>query len=285
MSAAKQLNLYQQLDYPEEESCDTFTAQDIEEQQIRCEALNQEDKCKCEQVLHDISLNIKTGLEKRIKISHLVMCSVHAFHNTDWYDSDNVDVCECVEERMNAILACPELSCNTTSLKSKDILPGYLSFLKFKCNPRLKDMRLEEVYQQFCDVSFEQANESVLMKPFMKMFEFINIKSYSEAYCESVGSLMNILVDKGRNLAAGNFSKELMFAFNAPSIHILSKKFIPEVAKTLVDEKKIIYFRSYDSSTYKSNFNKLKFTCLSSSLGNFRMKVDSNGHLPLSFFN
>ena len=288
ISAAKQINLYQQLDFsdPQEEACDSFTAQDIVEQDIGCETLNQESKIKCEQVLSDLSSQIKTGLDKRIKISHLIMCCVDSFHNTDWYDSDDVNACEHAEERLNAILACPEMSsCTTTSLLSKDILPGYLAFLEFKCNSRFNNMRLEEIYQQFCDVSSKQSDESVLMKPFMRMFEFVNIKSYSEAYCESVGSLMNILVDKGRNLSAGNFSKELIFAFNAPSIHILSEKFIPEVAKTLVDDKQISYFRGCESSTYNSYFNKLKFSNLSSSLGNYRMKVDSNGHLPLKFFN
>ena len=68
-------------------------------------------------------------------------------------------------------------------------------------------MSVEEVYQLF----FKTMCSDSVTTPFMTLFEFINIKSSSEAYCESVGSLMNILVNKGRNLAAGNFSKELIF--------------------------------------------------------------------------
>ena len=47
---------------------------------------------------------------------------------------------------------------------------------------------------------------------------------------------MNILVKKGRNLSAAHFSRELIFAFNAPAIHVLSQSVIPEIAKDLVEK-------------------------------------------------
>ena len=91
---------------------------------------------------------------------------------------------------------------------------------------------------------------------------------------------MNILVDKGRNLSAGNFSKELVFAFNAPPIHILSESFIPEVVDTLVGDKQMLFFRKGDST----NQAKMKLKSLSASLGNYRQKANNNSHLPLCFF-
>ena len=48
---------------------------------------------------------------------------------------------------------------------------------------------------------------------------------------------MNVLVNEGRNLSAANFSRELIFAFNAPAIHILSQSIIPEIANHLVEKE------------------------------------------------
>ena len=77
-------------------------------------------------------------------------------------------------------------------------------------------LRLEDIYQKFHKaVAVKEENNSFIM-----LFELVNIKSYSEAYCESVGCMMNICVHKGRNLSAGNFSRELIFAFNSPSLRV-----------------------------------------------------------------
>ena len=134
--------------------------------------------------------------------------------------------------------------------------------------------------KKFTNFFFHLQRKNQTIKPSLPCFEFINIKSFTEAYRESVGSLMNILVDKGRNLSAGNFSKELVFAFNAPPIHILSESFIPEVVDTLVGDKQMLFFRKGDST----NQAKMKLKSLSASLGNYRQKDNNNSHLPLCFF-
>ena len=100
--------------------------------------------------------------------------------------------------------------------------------------------RLEDIYQKFHEaVAVKEENNSFIM-----LFELVDVKSYSEAYCESVGSMMNICVHKGRNLSAGNISRELIFAFNSPSLHVLSSKFIPEIVEIPINEKKMKFFRN-----------------------------------------
>ena len=99
----------------------------------------------------------------------------------------------------------------------------------------------------------------------MIFFEFINIKSFSEAYCESEGSMMNILVDKGRNLTPSNFSRELILSFNSPPLHILAKTIIPELVKQLLKDKRMEFFRTSELS----NLRRLKFETLSAPIGNY----------------
>ena len=77
------------------------------------------------------------------------------------------------------------------------------------------------------------------------MFETIQIKSFSEAVCESIGSVMKIAKGKGRNCDPVNFSKEMILSYNLPPLHILSQGFIPEIVKELSTQKE--YFQRGDS--------------------------------------
>ena len=136
-------------------------------------------------------------------------------------------------------------------------------------------MSIEELYQKFV------SSLKGVQEPFCKLFELVNIKSFSEAYCESVGSMMNRCVDNGRNLSAANFSRELIFAFNAPPLHILNLVFIPEVVRIIVDEKKIMFFRKLDNTADR---HRLRFETVSASIGNYRIDAEKKSHLPINFF-
>ena len=77
-----------------------------------------------------------------------------------------------------------------------------------------------------------------------------------------------------------NFSKVLCLKFNLPPLHIMKIKFIPEIAKHLVDTEKKEYFT-------KTAQNKLKFATLSATIGNFRNKEEKAfhySHLPINLF-
>ena len=101
--------------------------------------------------------------------------------------------------------------------------------------------------------------------PFVKLFQHTQVKSYSEAMFETVGSIMKIHGGQGRNLHPANFSKEIFLKFNLPPLHIMKQKLIPEVAKDLVlNEKKV--FQT------KTLLKDVKFAELSASVGNFRKK-------------
>ena len=157
----------------------------------------------------------------------MIKASVTAFRDTVWYDKNDPNVKSKAEQIVKELIDNLSIKLNV-----QNVLPGYLSFLDFKQNFQM--LRLEDIYQKFHEaVAVKEENNSLIM-----LFELVNIKSYSGAYCESVGSMMNICVHKGRNLSAGNFPRELILAFNSPSLHILSSKLIPEIVEILINEKK-----------------------------------------------
>ena len=155
------------------------------------------------------------------------------------------------------------------------IVPEYIDFLQFKSSQGDSNISVEEWYHLF---SKKQAEHTT----FMKLFEFINIESFSEAYCESVGSMMNMIVDKRRNLADGNFSRELIFAFNSPTLHIFAENMLTGIVESIIREKS--FFRELDSTNFPSYSRKLNFQALASTIGNFCNLYEKHTHLPISFF-
>ena len=109
-------------------------------------------------------------------------------------------------------------------------------------------------------------------------FENVMIRSYSEAMAETVGSIMGIGISRGRNTHPTNLEKEVKLRFNLPPLHILVKKFIPE----LVSESQTEYFRKGDGK--KSQMRNFKFVKTSASVGNFRCLQTNKSHLPIDFF-
>ena len=152
---------------------------------------------------------------------------------------------------------------------------GFLQFVRLK---KLKGYRsLEEHYADFYSLSrnVESADQ------FISFFEKIQLKSFSEAICESIGSIMKISTGKNRNLEPINLSKEIYLCFNLPPLHILKKTFIPELVKKL--RKNRSFFRKTVHSR-QSWVNKLKFVESSATLGNFRKKEEMRSKLPLEWF-
>ena len=88
-------------------------------------------------------------------------------------------------------------------------------------------MRLEIYYKQFClrQLQHDEGTDS-----FRDFYEHLNIRTYSKAICETIGSIMGIALANGRNLEPPNLNKEVYIRFNSPPLHILQRKFIPAVA-------------------------------------------------------
>ena len=95
----------------------------------------------------------------------------------------------------------------------------------------MKKIQLEAIWKNFYQTYNEQCPN------FINLFQFVQIKTYSEAICETVGSIMNIHRGRGRNLHPVNFSKEIFLKFNLPPLHHLDKTFIPTLVKKKIEER------------------------------------------------
>ena len=165
--------------------------------------------------------------------------------------------------------------CSKINYDVEALTRSYINFTRLR---KMKNgVSLEKVYEEFHRL-YSQDEENV---QFISFFEKIEIKSFSEAIAEGIGSIMKIATGKGRNLEPLNFSKEIFLTFNLPPLHILKKKFIPEIAAEL--SRKKLFFRKC-ANTFPSYQAKLKFTDLSASLGNYRAREETNCRLPVELF-
>ena len=63
---------------------------------------------------------------------------------------------------------------------------------------------------------------------FIDMFLRIQVESFSEAVCDTIGSIMSTANKKGRNCYPVNFSEEVSLCHNLPPMHILARSFVTE---------------------------------------------------------
>ena len=154
-------------------------------------------------------------------------------------------------------------------------LPAYKVFVKFARDQFIVNgNELEVTWKLF----WAKYNSNEMYVTFIQLFEHIQVKSYSEALCETVGSLMKIHHGRCRNVHPVNFNKELFLRFNLPPLHVMKKRLIPDVVQVKLQEEK----KMFVSKTARKGM--LKFGNLSSSVGNFRVKEEEASHLPLSLF-
>ena len=108
---------------------------------------------------------------------------------------------------------------------------------------------------------------------FFLLLELCMNKSYSEAICETVGSIMRIHGGKGRHLHPVNFSKEVCLNFNLPPVHTLTS-IISGLTNQIVNVEKKRFSRRGRSGLWK-------YSKYSASVGNYRNRVEDESHTPV----
>ena len=91
---------------------------------------------------------------------------------------------------------------------------------------------------------------------------------------------MKLKCSKNRYLEPVNFGKEMYLQFNLPPIHVLSDKFVPELAKLLVEKRKSRFFRKFETQR-PSWVKRLVSADLSASLNRFRINEEEKMRLPM----
>ena len=159
---------------------------------------------------------------------------------------------------------------HTDSFKDihEHITDGYLRYLSHKA--KYEDHKPEIIYQRYSKL-FKNEED----KAFQMLYEFVNIRTYSEAICETIGSMMAISVSNGRNLQPINLRKEVFLRFNLPPIHHL-EKFTSELAKQWRVNKTNMYRKGKKRSG-------LKLDEISSTIENYRKRREEKSYTPVDF--
>ena len=273
-----------------EDEDDYVDASDIVVAEIPIEEYALYKEVRVEARLQSLCLDLFEAFTERVPVSDFMKEAGNAFHGDfSWYTViDSEDGSSNAEEvkAENLERASQVVSSLLSSWKqpissyydAETVGRGFCLFVEFKkvsCSP---DEALEVVYKKFV----EKLGSTNVTEEFRDMFERIQIKTYSEAVCETVGSIMSIARGTGRNCDPLNFSVEVGLSYNLPPLHILMKKFIPEIVKELVAKKE--YFRKGDKKA-ASIVSRLKSSSLSSSLFNFRAEEEKKSKLPIDIFN
>ena len=220
----------------------------------------QETKQEVETHLSLISRKLATSLKTRKHDLAILEHAKEAFP----FKETNFTQCEAEEKLENLHNSLP--SSKKDIFKLPDILPGYSLFLDF-CNSSTihTPVKPEILYDGF----FQLHKDNLLVLPFLKFFEFIQSKSYSEAICETIGSIMKIHGGKGRNLLSFNFSKEIYLNFNMPPLQVMKSTIISRLAKYLVENEKKDYSR-------RTHMSRWLHKTVSSTVWNFRKSEEKN---------
>jgi hypothetical protein len=162
----------------------------------------------------------------------------------------------------------------------EEVILGYTLYVNMMCTEKALAQtngvlmpKIETIWIKYWNKYGHDPN----VLPFIELFQFVQGKSFSEAICETVGSIMNIHKGRGRNLHPVNYAKELYLRFNLGPTHILAEHFIPEIVEIKTEEENKSYFT-------KAPLAKLKYDAWSSTIGNFRVNEVEKCHLPCDFF-
>ena len=226
-----------------------------------------------EKKLEALVESLLKSLDSRVDIPDLWIKAEQAFINISWFSEETVD--DVLKEKICDILEQLK-SFNKSKYEEciEEISLGYRIFLKHASQmTETASMPLSNVYKSFCQkYSIEETGL------FKEMFDHINVRSYSEAMCETIGSIMGISVSRSRNILPLNLHKEVFLLFNLPPYPVLQEKgFVKEIAEkwsnTITNEKSK-FFRLHDKRSG------LKLSHLSSSIETYRKKCAMSGHFP-----
>ena len=128
------------------------------------------------------------------------------------------------------------------------LLDGYLSFQKlFK--ELHNEFGLHEIYRKWHNkyIQIEEPLESTVV--FSQLFECVQVRSTSEAFCETVGSVMSNHCGKNRYLRPVNFNKEVYLDVNLGPLHMcenLVQEMYQRMGKKAKEKREYIFKEASD---------------------------------------
>ena len=168
----------------------------------------EEKKSEVESKMSKLCGSLIQGIDKRMKKTELQNMTLR-FLGTFNPESEATTLDE-LESLINHIPG-P----HAESYSALDCLPGYVTWQQFglKEKERNKDLTHEKIWEKYVEKHGNSFTE------FVDLYEDINIRTMSEAMAETVGSIMNAAISRGRNPHPFNLSIEICLRFNLPPLH------------------------------------------------------------------
>ena len=211
---------------------DNISAEDVKIEKIPIIDCTDELLQKTENKLTKVCKELLKNLELRLDIPSYLTHGRKAFVETKWFDlrQDENEAKQIISDLLDSL---PQ-GINKLDEFKRNIVKidyGYLTYLKFSHKESLDKARNDKINSEFIYEKYCKTNTQSEDLAFQQLYEYVNIRTYSEAICETIGSMMAISLSNGRNLSPFNLEKEICLKFNLPPLHILNETFVPEIAK------------------------------------------------------
>lgn len=197
----------------------------------------------------------------------LQKATIEAFGKShDVSELSDADAFNCLHEKLERVIhALPEHQ--KVHFDSLQAMPGFENWNSFLAqNPKTPMHLLWKQFVALKEVS-GQGN-------FMKLFECTQIRSMSEAICESIGSMMGTHTGRNRYLKPDYFSKELFLRYNLGGLHSLEP-----LIEEIVQDTKTEYVRRCNSKRPD-----MLVSVTSSTIYNYKQKESKKSRLPLDLW-
>ena len=222
--------------------------------------------------------SIITEWNRRMKQSPLMEATYNALavHSKADHLSEERRVPEMEKLLDNVLTLLPEHTSERYDISL--LLGGYSSFMSFY--KELDSTTLyHEIYRKWYKDNVAVTDPLESNVHFSDFFECLQVRSSSEAFCETVGSVMNNHCGKGRHLRPVNFNKEICLEVNLGPTY-MCEGLVKEVFA--LHKKSFIY--STTSKGELASSYKLKASTTGSAINTFRKEQEKKSRLPLDFW-
>ena len=166
-----------------------------------------------------------------------------------------------------------------TQFPLEDVSLGFMKFnntwiIEQDKSPE-KKLLLKDVYEEWFKQFAMFDDSDAEMKLFSKFYQNLMVRSVSEAFCETVGSVMKMKTARGRNLSQENLSDEVCLDINLGPLHMME----PLVEKVNSLRNREYHYRRKPSGAFASW--DLKEYQLGAAVRGMRKVEESKSRLPL----
>ena len=238
--------------------------------EMKVEKVSEEAKANVEKMLKKVCKDLIKAWDERQNETDLQKASSKAFGKCRTPKADKLEeYYQAREEDLKSVVQ-QVPGTHGEKYQPSEMVDGFVSWNKYLSRSDL-GVPMSKVWTSWIlKIIDEEKYDDYEM--FIEFFECIEIRSMSEAMCETVGSMMNINQGTGRQLQPVNFSTEVCLKFNLGPLHTLTG-----LIRDVIQQHGKSFFR-------KSLPRGLKATTHSSAVTTYRKREEDSSHMPYDIF-